>query len=89
MEDYENNPDEGDGIFEIDSTIELGTRSKKCVGMNVTQDQYPCFNKLLPICSTPKNPNVQLSENSIEMPSPIEISHSENAVSVNTITPPA
>ena len=39
--------------------------------MNVTQDQYPCFNKLLSICNTPKNPNVQLSENSIEMPSPI------------------
>ena len=89
MEDYENNPDEGDGIFEIDSTIELGTRSKKCIGLNVTQDQYPCFNKLLPICSTPKIPNVQLSEKSIEMPSPIEISHSQNAVSVNTVTPPA
>ena len=89
LEDYENTPDEGDGIFEIDSTIELGTRSRKCVGMNVTQDQYPCFNKSLPICSTPKNPIVQLSENSIETPSPIEISHSENAVSVNTITPQA
>ena len=25
LEDYEKNPDEGDGIFEIDSTIELGT----------------------------------------------------------------
>ena len=87
MEEYENNPDEGDGIFEIDSTIELGTRSKKCVGMNVTQDQYPCFNELLPICSSPKNPYVQLSENSIEMPSPIEISDSETAISVNTITP--
>ena len=88
MEDYENNPDEGNGIFEIDSTIELGARSKKCVGMNLTQNEYPCFNKLLPICSTPKNPNMQLSENLIEMPS-IEISHSENAISVNTITPPA
>ena len=65
-------------MFEIDS--------KKCVGMNVTQDEYPCFNKLLPICSTPKNPNVQLGKNSIEMPSTIEISHSENAISVNTIT---
>ena len=32
---------------------------------------------------------LKLSENSIEMPSPIEISHSENAVSVNTITLPA
>ena len=88
MEDYENTPDEGDGIFEIDSNIELGTRSKNCVGMNVTQGEYPCFNKLLPICSTPKNPNVQLSENLIAMPSLIEISHSENTFSVNTITPP-
>ena len=89
MEDYENTPDEGDEIFEIDSTIELSTRSKKCVGMNVTQDEYPCFNKLLPKCSTPKNPNVQLSEKLIEMTSPIEISHSESAFSVNTITTPA
>ena len=85
LEDYENTPDEGDGIFEIESTIKLGTRTKNCVGMNVTQDQSQCFNKLLPICSTPKNPKVQLSENSIQMPSPIEISHSENAVSVNIV----
>ena len=87
MEDYENTSDEGDGVFEIESTIKLGTRTKDCVGMNVTQDQSPCFNKLLPICSAPKNAKVQLSENSIQMPSPIEISHSENAVSVNIITP--
>ena len=87
LEDYENNPDEGDGIFEIDSTVELGTRSKKCHGLNLTQDQYPSFNKILPICSTPKIPNVELSENPIEMPSPIEISHCEKAFSVNTITP--
>ena len=58
----------------------------KTVGMNVTQDQSPCFNKLLPICSTSKNTKVQLSEISIQMPSPIEISHSENAVSVNIVT---
>ena len=87
MEDYENNTDEGDGIFEIDSTVELGTRSKKCLGLNLTQDQYPSFNKILPICSTPKIPNVELSENPIEMPSPIEISHCEKALSVNTVTP--
>ena len=86
LEDYENTPDEGDGIFEIDSTIELGTRSKKCVEMNVTLDEYPRFNKLLPKCSTSKNPNMQLSEKFIEMPSPIEISHPESAFSVNTIT---
>ena len=77
-----------DGIFQIESTFQSGTRTKNCVGMNVTQDQSPCFNKLLPICSRPKNPNMQLSENSIEIPSPIEISHSENAMSVNIITPP-
>ena len=54
--------------------------------MNVTQEKSPCFNKLLPICSTPKNPNGQLSDNSIQMASPIEISHSENAVNVNIVT---
>ena len=87
LEDYENNPDKGDGIFEIDSTVELGTQSKKCHRLNLTQDQYQSFNKILPICSTSKIPNVELSENLIEMPSPIEISHCEKAVSVNTITP--
>ena len=87
MEDYENNPDEGDWIFEIDSTVELGTRSKKCLGLNPTQYQNLSFNKILPICSTPKIPNVKLSENPIEMPSPIEISNCEKAVSVNAVTP--
>ena len=87
MEDYENNPDEDDGIFEIDSTVELGTQSKKCHGLNLIQDQYQSFNKILPICSTPKIPNVELSENLIEMPSPIEISQCEKAISVNTVTP--
>ena len=56
--------------------------------MNVTQDQSPCLNKLLPISSTPNNPKVQLSQNPIQMPSPIEIAHSQNAMSVNIITPP-
>ena len=56
--------------------------------MNVTLEQPTCFNKLVPICSTLKNPKVQLSENSIQLLSPIEISHSENAESVNIITSP-
>ena len=38
LEDYENTPDEGDGVFEIESTIRSGTRTKSCVAMNVTQD---------------------------------------------------